>query len=40
MCGVVVVVSKVLLNKAQVYSFSDEASEIPKLLPKLAKNDK
>lgn len=33
-------VSKVLPNKAQVYSYSDEASEITKLLPKVAKNDK
>lgn len=27
-------------NKAHVYSFSDEVSEVTKLLPKEAKNDK
>lgn len=33
-------VSKVSPNKAQVHSFSDEVSEMTKLLPKVAKNDK
>lgn len=27
-------------NKAHVYSFSDEVSEVTKLLPKVAKDDK